>query len=110
MGFFDSVRSWFANEAAEVKESATSFKASLESEMDKREADLQATPEQRLETIQNEISDDPFAEVRNRIEGKQAQAEARDEVAASERPDINDSEAAKALNDLANEVGDGTQT
>ena len=93
-----------------MKESATSMKSSLESEMDKREADLQATPEQRLDRIQTEISDDPFAEVRNRIEGKQAHADARDELASPVRPNVSDAEAEAALDDLADEVADGNQS
>ena len=93
-----------------MKESATSMKSSLESEMDKREADLRATPEQKLDKIQNEISHDPFAEVRNRIEGKQAHADARDELATKPSPDVSDAEAEAALSDLADEVADRNQT
>jgi len=81
VGFFDSIKKWFSSEAAEVKESATAAKSRMESEMDRREAELHATPEQKLEQIQSEITDDPFAEVRGKIEGQQAHADAVDEVA-----------------------------
>ena len=53
----------------------------MEAEMDRREAELQATPEDKLQQIQNEIADDPFAEIRNKIEGQQAHADAVDELA-----------------------------
>ena len=93
-----------------MKESATSMKSSLESEMDRREADLRATPEQKLDKIQTEISDDPFAEVRNRIEGKQAHAAARDELASTPTPDVSDAEAEAALSDLVDEVADDNES
>ena len=92
-----------------MKESASSMKSSLESEMDKREADLQSTPEQKLEKIQTEINDDPFTEVRNRIEGKQAHADARDELASHTGAAVTDAEAEAALKDLAGEVADDNQ-
>ncbi|MFW2380640.1 MAG: hypothetical protein ACN4GZ_02695 [Acidimicrobiales bacterium] len=81
MGFFDSIKKWFSSEAAEVKESATAAKSRMESEMDRREAELHATPEQKLEQIQSEITDDPFAELRGKIEGQQAHADAVEELA-----------------------------
>jgi len=80
VGFFDSIKKWFSSEAAELKESATEAKSRLEAEMDRREADLRATPEQKLEQIQTEIADDPFAEVRNKIDSHQAHADAVDEL------------------------------
>jgi hypothetical protein len=80
VGFFDSIKKWFSAEAAEVKESATAAKSRMEAEMGRREAELHTTPEQKLEQIQHEISDDPFAEVRNKIEGHQAHADAVDEL------------------------------
>ena len=80
MGFLDSLKKWFSSEAAEVKSSVSTAQSKLETEMDRREADLAATPEQRLETIQSEIDDDPFAAIRNKIDGTQAHADAVDEL------------------------------
>lgn len=81
MGFFDSVKNWFSSEVAEVKESASSAQSRLESEMDRREADLSASPQDKLDQIQSEISDDPFAAVRDKIDGQQAHAEAIEDLA-----------------------------
>ena len=81
MGFFDSVKNWFSSEVAEVKESASSAQSRLESEMDRREADLGASPQDKLDQIQSEISDDPFAAVRDKIDGQQAHAEAIEDLA-----------------------------
>ncbi len=82
MGFFDTLKNWFSSEVAEVKESASAAQTRLESEMDRREADLRATPEEKLDQIQSEISDDPFAAVRDKIDGQQAHAEAIEDLAA----------------------------
>ena len=108
MGFFDSFKSWFASEAAEVKESASRATSSLESEMDKREAELQASPEQRMEQIQAEIDDDPFASVRDRIDGQQAHAAANEDLILdaeeAEEAGVSDDEAAEALKNLREEL------
>ena len=82
MGFFDSLKNWFSSEVAEVKDSASAAQSRLESEMDRREADLRASPQDKLDQIQSEISDDPFAAVRDKIEGHQAHAEAVEDLAA----------------------------
>lgn len=81
MGFFDSLKNWFSSEVAEVKESASAAQTRLESEMDRREADLRASPQEKLDQIQSEISDDPFAAVRDKIDGQQAHAEAVEDLA-----------------------------
>ena len=88
MGFFDSLKNWFSSEVAEVKESASSAQSRLESEMDRREADLNASPEDKLDQIQSEISDDPFDAVRDKIDGQQAHAEAIEDLATPEIPEI----------------------
>jgi hypothetical protein len=87
VGFFNSLKKWFSSEAAELKESASEAKSRLEAEMDRREAESRATPEQKLEQIQSEIADDPFSEVRNKIGEQQAHADAVDELQAAERSD-----------------------
>ncbi len=91
MGFFNSVKKWFSSEATEVKESATAAKSRMDAAMDRREADLGATPTQKLEQIKSEISDDPFAEVRTKIDGKQAHADAVDELSQPARAGMEDS-------------------
>ncbi len=80
VGFFDSVKAWFSREAAEVKQSVEATTSRLEAEMDRRERELEATPEERMEMIRDEIAEDPFAEVRARIEKQQAHADAVEDV------------------------------
>lgn len=86
MGFFDSLKAWFSREAAEAKESASDLKTRLESDLDRRERELAATPEERMEMIADEIEDDPFAGVRAKIERQQARAEALEDLAETEPP------------------------
>jgi phage shock protein A len=91
VGFFNSVKQWFSSEAAEAKESATAAKTRMEAAMDRREADLSATPVQKLEQIKSEIGADPFAEVRDKIDAQQAQADAVDELSQPARGSTDDS-------------------
>jgi hypothetical protein len=49
--------------------------------MDRRERELNASPLERMEQIQQEISDDPMASIRDRIEGAQAHAAAVEDLA-----------------------------
>ncbi len=77
MGFLDTVRSWFSSEVSEAKESVENARSRLETEMDRRERELDASPLERMEQIQHEISDDPMASIRDRIEGTQAHAARR---------------------------------
>lgn len=82
VGFFDSLKAWFSREVAEVKQTAETMKTRLESELDRRERELEATPQERMEMIGEEISDDPFADVRAKIEQRQAHAGAVGDLAA----------------------------
>lgn len=86
MGFFDSLRAWLSREATEARETAGEVKGRLESAMDRRERELTATPEERMEMIAEQIEDDPFADVRAKIERDQAHADAVEDLAANEVP------------------------
>lgn len=69
--------------------------------MDRREADLSATPEQRLESIQSQIEDDPFAAIRDKIEGTQAHVDAVDELGQlGESAEVASDAAAHKANDI----------
>lgn len=81
MGFLDSVKAWFQSEAAEARDLGQDTKGRLERELDRREADLALTPEERLEQLQSKIEDDSgFAAIQDRIEHKEALADAAADV------------------------------
>lgn len=81
MGFLDSVKAWFQNEAAEARDLGQETKGRLERELDRREADLARTPEERLEQLQSQIEDDSgFAAIQDRIENRGALADATSDV------------------------------
>lgn len=83
MGFLDSLRSWFASESAEAKKLGQSTQQRLETELDRREAELAASPSERIEMLQDEIadSDTTFDALRDKIEGRSERADATAEVA-----------------------------
>ncbi len=92
MGFLDSVKSWFRSEAAEAGELGRETKTRLERDLDRREAELAATPEQRLEQLQDQIADGDttFGDLQSKIDGRGALADATADVAGIDRRDQDD--------------------
>lgn len=74
MTWLDRVRAWLGQEKAELDD----VRRGLEADLDRRERQLQETPEQRLSRLQGEMkaNDDAFEEVRRKAEGRQAAADA----------------------------------
>lgn len=86
MGFLDSVKSWFRAEAAEAQDLGAKTKSRLEADLDRREADLELTPEQRMERLQAKIEDSSgFDAIQDKIQGRDAMADASSEVADLDR-------------------------
>lgn len=85
MGFLDSLKSWFKAEAAEAKDLGRVTKGRLEADLDRREAELNLTPEQRLEQLQGKIADGDsvFNELQDKIDGRGALADATADLAES---------------------------
>ena len=82
MGFLDSMKAWFQSEAAEARDLGHETKGRLERDLDRREADLALTPEERLEQLQSKIEDSTgFKAIQDRIEHKGALADAAADVA-----------------------------
>lgn len=82
MGLFDSLTSWFRREAADVKQSIDRLEADLDADLSRKERELTATPEERMEMIQDDTSvDDAFAAIQDKIDGRQAHADATAELA-----------------------------
>jgi hypothetical protein len=86
MGLLESITTWFRREKADVAESLGELEQKLDADLARKERELAASPEERLDMIQDEIVDDPFAEIRERIERTTHRGDAEAEVDALDRP------------------------
>ncbi len=75
--FLTSLKNWFSSESAEAKKVKEDLEDRLDSDLTRRESELAATPEQRLDSIQTEIdnSDSMFDEIRAKIDTSTVAAE-----------------------------------
>ena len=98
MGFFDSLKRWLSGEADEVRESMDDAAARLNADLDRREAELKATPEEKMDRLLEEIeqSDQQLDELTAEIK---AESEATGEVgdAAGETAGIEDDGTGSAI-------------
>jgi chromosome segregation ATPase len=80
------VRSWFQRERAEAADALDGTRQRLEADLDRREAELQATPSERMQQLQDEIAsgDDAFEGLRDQIEHRMERANATTELAEAE--------------------------
>lgn len=76
MGFLDTISAWFKRERTELTDSMNEVHDRLDADLSRRERELHATPEERLRQLQSQIDDDPFAEIRAKVEGLDAQSHA----------------------------------
>lgn len=83
MGFLDSLKAWLKTEATEAQDLGRATKGRLEADLDRREADLNLTPEQRLDQLQDKISegDSVFESLQDKIDGREALADAKADLA-----------------------------
>ena len=88
------VRAWLARESAEARDLGRDTRNRLETALARREAELNAAPADKLDMLQQEIADSgsAFDELRDKIEGRAARADAVEEVtehdpARPEEPD-----------------------
>lgn len=98
MGFLDSLRSWFSREADEARDLGQRTRTRLEADLDRREAELSATPAEKLDMIQRRIAEGEtgFDELRDRVEGRIHRADAVTEVeAADAHAEFDDIDAAR---------------
>lgn len=114
MGVFDTVKRWFSNEAAEARDMLDGTRDRMEFDLDRREAELTASPSEKLEMIQDSIDeDDSFDAVRDKIEGRTATAEATTEVVDLDHQATDDVEVESpesGQSDDGDLVGDQAQT
>lgn len=82
MGLFDSITSWIRKEKDDIGDALDDATESLDRDLTRKERELDATPEERIGMIQDQISDDPFSAIRDRIESTTAHAEAEANVDA----------------------------
>ncbi len=81
MTWWKKLLSIFKSEAADVKEGLSNVGRSLDAELAKKEAELAATPAERIDMILEEIeSNDPLHEIEAKIKGSQAELDGIDEV------------------------------
>jgi len=61
MSVWETVRSWFKSEAKSGRELAADIQADWSADLDRKEAEMAATPEERIAQLQDEISDNASA-------------------------------------------------
>jgi hypothetical protein len=73
----------FKSEAADVKEGLTTVGKSLDAELARKEREMAATPEERIQMLleEQEAEDARFDELTDKVLGKTADAEAVEELA-----------------------------
>ena len=82
MGFLDSVKAWFRTETAEAKDVGRGLRDRMDADLSRREAELEMTPEERLDQLTESIEGDTsLDDLRSKIEGREALAEATADVA-----------------------------
>ena len=105
MGFLDSVKAWFKTEAAQARDIGQKTQSRMSADLDRREAELNATPQQRLEQLQDKMAgnDSSFDDIQSKIEGREILADATNEVADIDQPAGPDSSNPEDLLDLESE-------
>ena len=95
MSFWERIKAIFRQEAADVKEGLDQVGKSLDAELARKERELAATPEERIDMIleEQEAEDARFEELENKVHGTTATAEAPvevEDVAGEEAPSDSD--------------------
>lgn len=91
MTAWDSVRAFFKREAADVREGLDLLRQKLDAQMTRREAELEATPAERVDMIREDIEssgsvlDDIEAKIDERLETAKGESEVSD--LAGDQPD-----------------------
>jgi ElaB/YqjD/DUF883 family membrane-anchored ribosome-binding protein len=89
MGTWDTIKSILRREAADVREGMSKLRDKLDNELTKRESELEATPTERMDMIQDKIdtADDRLAELETELEGQTAEADALEQLREDLRDD-----------------------
>ncbi|MDH3606641.1 MAG: hypothetical protein OER12_06565 [Acidimicrobiia bacterium] len=88
MSWWNRLKAIFKSEASDVKEGLGKVGKSLDEELARKERELAATPEERIDMIleEQQAEDARFQELQDKVLGETAEADAVDEVAAKEPP------------------------
>lgn len=83
MAFLDTIRRWLGREAREARETLSDAEQRLDAALTRRERELEATPEERLDMTQDEIaaSDAEYEALKAKLEASSEVAEAGDAAA-----------------------------
>lgn len=69
MSTWERIKSWFRSESEAAREWSADLQRDLSADLDRKEADLRATPAEKLENLQEQISGntDAIDEIRGKI-------------------------------------------
>lgn len=91
MSWFERLKSFFTREARDVKEGLSKAGKAIDEELAKKERELEATPEERIDMIleEQQAGDARFDELAEKVKGQVADAEAVEEITevVDEAPD-----------------------
>ncbi len=92
MSFWERIKAIFQREAADVKEGLSKVGQSLDAELARKERELAATPEERIDMIleEQQAEDARFEQLVDKVRGVDAEAEAVEEIAGEETPPVSD--------------------
>ena len=82
MTFWDSVKAFLRREAADVQEGISDLKDRLDAELTRREAELEASPSERLDMIREDIESggSPLDAVEDKIDSRLSESDGADEL------------------------------
>jgi len=85
MSWFERIKSFFQREARDVKEGLGKAGQAIDEELAKKERELAATPEERIDMILEEqkADDARFQQLTDKVKGQVADAEAGEEIAGT---------------------------
>lgn len=82
MSWWNRLKAIFKSEASDIKEGLGKVGKSLDDGLARKERELAATPEERIDMIlaEQEAEDDRFSDLQEKVLGQTSEAEAVDEV------------------------------
>lgn len=89
MSVWDSIKAILRREAVDVREGVTNLRDKLDAELTRREQELEATPSERMDMIQDRIdaADDRLAELETELGDAADQADALEQLREDLRDD-----------------------
>lgn len=89
MSVWDSIKAILRREAVDVREGVTNLRDKLDAELTRREQELEATPSERMDMIQDRIdaADDRLAELETELGDAADQADALEQLRGDLRDD-----------------------